>query len=729
MNIIQYDTWNNLFSKNNEPLIGRIVFKDKNTQADKDVYDNNGNNIGNIVYVNGVTDYQVFLDASASYTAYLYQYIGDGSFRNDADESNWLLIRTIDVIGSNESESSNVSTTTVYGIDALRSIDTSNIKDGTTVAVIGYYEVDDCPLRYYRWSNDSTLTIDGGIVVGSSSSSSSGRWILNIPGDYIDVRWYGDIPQSSTTGTVYMSQRALAAQAATRYDKKVYFPSGIYIFDGSNVVTTDKDIFTDDDVIFHCISANQTIIECANFTSASHSLFSATEVATTIDFTSDYIRTSWISANANDKVTANVRKAFIIDSDTSYQLSNVNAIVEQNIQLHRADLDNVTILSGHDFLSGGSLSNMNLKDEWFNVKDVSKYTFTKCSANSVDFNDMNFYIDVKNALNDSNYGDLKGYSVNGKTLLNDAVLTNAKGSITVLNAAVSHSELKITLQEGGSVSIVDSNVELSGSCAVLEITASTVHDSTFTAIKTDISDCILNKNNFTVGSSSTIDSNFINDSTITVNATVDGFYNYIVTNNEWVSSTLKEYSTVNATRNSRVTGNVNMTFDDTYSNVIALGQSFEWDNNGDLNTETVTIPYIGYDRDGTSLPPWSDYDNAVYYRDNEQNAINNWGYANYYNGNSTSNTVYDGRLMYKLTLNMNQPWKYPANSLNAEITMSTSCSDAFSTTSYNPKVVRSITANESANGIKYYNDWFCGRLIAPTTADCTATIKYHIKRG
>ena len=728
MNIIQYDTWNNLFSKNNEPLIGRIVFKDKNTQADKDVYDNNGNNIGHIVYVNSVTDYQVFLDASASYTAYLYQYIGDGSFRNDADESNWLLIRTIDVIGSTEAESNNVSTATVYGIDALRSIDTTNIKDGTTVAVIGYYETDDCPLRYYRWSNDSTLTVDGGVVVGSSSNQ-SGRWILNIPGDYIDVRWYGDIPQSSTTGTVYMSQRALAAQAATRYDKKLYFPSGIYIFDGSNVVTTDKDMFTDDDVIFHCISANKTIIECANFTSASHSLFSATEVATTIDFTADYIRTSWISANTNDKVSANVRKAFIIDNDTSYHLSNVNAIVEQNIQLHRANLDNVTILSGHDFLSGGSLSNMNIKDEWFKDKDVSKYTFTKCSANSVDFNDMNFYIDVKNALGDSNYGDIKGYSLSNKTLLNDAQLMNAKGSITVLNAAVSHSELKITLQEGGSVSIVDSNVELSGSCAVLEITASTVHDSTFTATKADISDCILNKNNITVGSSSTIDSNFINDSTITVNATVDGFYNYIVTNNEWVSSTLKEYSDVNATRNSRVTGNVNMTFDDTYSNVIALGQSFQWDNNGDLNTDIINIPYIGYDRDGTSIPPWSDYDNAVYYRDNEQNAINNWGYANNYNGNSTSNTVYDGRLMYKLTLNMTQPWKYPANSLNAEITLSTTYSDAFSTTDYAPKVVRSITANELTKGVKYYNDWFCGRLIAPTTADCTATIKYHIKRG
>lgn len=724
MNIIQYDTWNNLFSKSNEPLIGRIVFKDKNTQADKDVYDNNGNNIGHIVYVNCVTDYQVFLDASASYTAYLYQYIGDGSFRNDADESNWLLIRTIDVIGSNEAESNNVSTATVYGIDALRSIDTTNIKDGTTVAVIGYYEVDDCPLRYYRWSNDSTLTVDGGVVVGSSSNQ-SGRWILNIPGDYIDVRWYGDIPQSSTTGTVYMSQRALAAQAATRYDKNLYFPSGIYIFDGSNVVTTDKDMFTDDDVIFHCISANQTIIECANFTSASHSLFSTIEVATTIDFTAEYIKTSWLS----DKVKANARKAFIIDNDTSYTLSNVNAIVEQNIQLHRANLDNVTILSGHDFLSGGSLSNMNIKDEWFKDKDVSKYTFNKCSADSTNFSNMNFYIDVKNALNDSNYGDIKGYSVNGKTLLNDAVIMNAKGSITVLNAAVSHSELKITLQEGGSVSIMDSNVELSGSCAVLEITASTVHDSTFTAIKADISDCILNKNNFTVGSSSTIDSNLINDSTITVNATVDGFYNYIVTNNEWVLSTLKEYSTVNATRNSRVTGNVNMTFDDTYSNVIALGQSFQWDNNGDLNTDIITIPYIGYDRDGTTLPPWKDYDNAVYYRDNEQNAINNWGYANNYNGNSTSNTVYDGRLMYKLTLNMTQPWKYPLNSINAEITLSTTYSDAFSTTDYAPKVVRSITSNETINGVKYYNDWFCGRLIAPTTAECTATIKYHIKRG
>ena len=724
MNIIQYDTWNNLFSKSNEPLIGRIVFKDKNTQADKDVFDNNGNNIGNIVYVNGVTDYQVFLDASTSYTAYLYQYIGDGSFRNDADESNWLLIRTIDVIGSTEAESNNVSTATVYGIDALRSIDTSSLEDGTTVAVIGYYETDDCPLRYYRWSKDSTLTVDGGVVVGSSSNQ-SGRWILDIPGDFIDVRWYGDIPQSSTTGTVYMSQRALAAQSATRYDKKLYFPSGIYIFDGSNVVTTDKDMFTDDDVIFYCISANKTIIECANFTSASHSLFSATEVATTIDFTSDYIRTSWIT----DKVNANVRKAFIIDNDTSYSLANVNAIVEQNIQLHSADLDNVTILSGHDFLSGGSLSNMNIKDEWFKDKDVSNYTFNKCSADSTNFRNMNFYIDVKNALGEPNYGDIKGYSLSNKTLLNDAQLMNAKGSITVLNAAVSHSELKITLQEGGSVSIVDSNVELSGSCAVLEITASTVHDSTFTAIKADISDCILNTNNVTVGSSSTIDSNLINDSTITVNATVDGFYNYSVTNNECVNSKLKEYSTVNATRNSIVTGNVNMMFDDTYSNVIALGQSFEWDNNGDLNTDIVTIPYIGYDRDGTSLPPWSDHANAVYYRDNEQNAINNWGYANNYNGNSTSNTVYDGRLMYKLTLNMTQPWIYPANSINAEITLSTTYSDAFSAIDYAPKVVRTITANESTNGIKYYNDWFCGRLNAPTTADCTATIKYHIKRG
>ena len=50
---------------------------------------------------------------------------------------------------------------------------------------------------------------------------------------------------------------------------------------------------------FHCISANKTIIECANFTSASHSLFSATEVATTIDFTADYIRTSWKTFRLN----------------------------------------------------------------------------------------------------------------------------------------------------------------------------------------------------------------------------------------------------------------------------------------------------------------------------------------------------------------------------------------------------------------------------------------------
>lgn len=720
MNIIQFDTWNNIFDKSNKPLLGRILFKDKDTLKDIDVYDNVGNNLGNIVYINGVTDYQIFLDIEHNYTAYLYQYIGTGSFREDDDESDWLLIRTIDKL--NKLVDVEVHDDIVYGIDALKNIDTTNIADNYTAIVVGYYEANDCPPRTYRWSKSSTATIDNGIIVGNQNQT--GRWILNIPHDHIDVRWYGDIPQRSHYAeNTYTSNRAAAAQACDNYSKALYFPTGTYIFDGSNSVSPYQNIVLDANTHFYFKSNNTTTIHCKEIVGngCSGPIFS-TDGNENIALYVTTARTSWAQQLNFDPIKS--ASECIIDSASS----NITIKGQFEVEYFHNAISNVkfdnakSLNSGYFIKSDCAFKNMTVDGHWFADDDYqSGHTFENCKLTDAStFLNKKLYVQLKNQLNDPVYGDMQNSDLTDTTLLDNAVISNFKGTVTLAgNATIDKCYGTLNLKSGSTVNVKNSHCALSGTADTLNIENSTVA-GTFNAksniFDSNMTDCVLRTTYMKLHNDN------ISNCSITVNPT-DKSYAYSISNCSFANSTVYEKSyTTNCIREAIVTNNAGLVLNDDESNTTKLGQSFVWQNNNDGWNETTTtnIEYIGYDHSQTNVPNWSDYPNAMYIRDNNEGSIDQWGFAQ---SNGSNNMVFDSRIMLKCTINMpEQPFKYPNNAGYIDVKIDTKWLDSIATTSTPLMVVRNMRTIEKASGVKYYSMLYCGRTGIPTVGNATANL-------
>lgn len=720
MTIIQWDEWNNLFDKSNKPLMGRILFKDKDTHKDIDVFDNAGNNLGNMVYVNGVTDYQIFVDVEHNYTAYLYQYIGTGSFREDEDESDWLLIRTIDKLNKliDVTEHDDI----VYGIEALKSLDTTDKEDNYTVIVVGYHEADDCPPRTYRWSKSSTATVDNGVIVGNPNQT--GRWILNIPYDYIDVRWYGDIPQQSRySGTSYTANRAAAAQACDNYGKALYFPKGCYIFDGSNSVSPYRNIILDNDVSFYFKSINTTTIHCNDIIGNGCSCpLLETDGNQNIALYVKTARTSWAQQLDFDPVKS--ADKYIIDSSSSSKMV-IKGQFETSLYGTVNGLSFVNAKSANSccfIKSGCCFKNMTVDGHWFIDTDYqSGHTFENCKLTDAGtFLNKKLYIQLMNQTNNPVYGDMQNADLTGVTLLDNAVISSFTGSVVLSgNATIDKCYGTVNLKSGSTVSIKNSHCTISGVADLLNIENSTI-SGTFNA-KTNVFDSDL------VGCTLTttymrLDNDNVTNSDITVNPT-DKSYVYSIQSCSFAGSTVYEKSSVvDCTREAMALNNKGLVLNDDESNTTKLGQSFVWRNNNDgwNDISTTGIEYIGYDHSQTNVPNWADYQNAMYIRDNAEDSIDQWGYAQSNGGN---NVVFDSRILLKCTVDMpEQPFKYPANAGYVDVKVDAKWLDAISTTATPLMVVRNMQTIETGPGVKYYTIHYCGRTGVPLLGNVTANI-------
>lgn len=720
MTIIQWDEWNNLFDKSNKPLLGRILFKDKDTHKDIDVFDNAGNNLGNIVYINGVTDYQIFVDVEHNYTAYLYQYIGTGSFREDEDESDWLLIRTIDKLNKliDVTEHDDI----VYGIEALKSIDTTNKEDNYTVIVVGYHEADDCPPRTYRWSKSSTATVDNGIIVGNQNQT--GRWILNIPYDYIDVRWYGDIPQQTYySGTSYTANRAAAAQACDNYNKALYFPTGYYIFDGSNSVSPYRNIIVDNDVSFYFKSSNTTTIHCKDIigNGCSGPLL-LTDGNQNIALYVKTARTSWAQQLNFDPIKS--ADKYIIDSSTSSKMV-IKGQFETSLYSPVSGISFVNAKSTNScyfIKSSCSFKNMTVDGHWFVDNNYqSGHTFENCKLTDAGtFLNKKLYIQLMNQMNNPVYGDIQNADLTDTTLLDNAVISNFTGSVTLSgNATIDKCYGTVNLKSGSKTSIKNSHCTISGVADVLNIENCTIF-GTFNA-KTNVFDSNLVDCTLTT-TYMKLDNDSITNSNITINPT-DKSYVYFIRSCSFTGSTIYEKSSVvGCIREAIVLNNNGLVLNDDESNTTKLGQSFIWKNNNDgwNDISTTGIEYIGYDHSQTNVPNWSDYQNAMYIRDNNDDRIVQWGFAQ---SNSGGNMVFDSRILLKCTINMpEQPFKYPANAGYIDVKIDTKWLDSISTSSTPLMVVRNMQTIETDPGVKYYSILYCGRTGVPLVGNVTANL-------
>ena len=439
------DSWNMVWN-DVKPLVGKISFCEPNTTTLKTIYTVDGQELQNPIYCNGLTTNQVMLEGD--YTVRFYEYIGNGNMESDENEASWRLYKTELVKqnimqGENDTEGVYATVTT---INQLKDLEVPT--DGSVVGVVGYYTVDDCPLRYYVWHEAGNYTDDGGVVI-KSNNASNGAWVMKIPGSYIDVRWYGDIPARFTDGEgSTLGQRAKAATAANTYNKDLYFPAyskggnGYYMFDGSNTVSVAKDIITDTGVrwiIKH--GTNGTSIQCHELFNCDQNLFMSEpgEQIGGYSFTADWIRTSWYDPNG--LAGGEARVGYIIDRLQSPMTFTGTKIKVEAVPTYQCTFDNCEMVECYKQLTNNVImSNMEVKTDWFvDNYSWSNLSISNCRVLLKNCKDANTYVILKNKQLEADYGDLGEQTLTSVTLLNDAVVENAAfNSVTLAGDSKIH---------------------------------------------------------------------------------------------------------------------------------------------------------------------------------------------------------------------------------------------------------------------------------------------------
>lgn len=468
-----FDTWSIIFDSHNKPLVGKLEFYEANTTSLKTVYDIDGSELLNPIYVNGRPDAQVML-GDGDYDIKFYEYIGHGDMRHDSEYGNWFCYKTEYVIDDSITAAKTNDVPSVNTINDLKAL--ANMQDGDVVQVIGYHTTYDCPARYYIWHEASGRNDDGGIII-KSNQTTQGYWEMKIPGSYIDVRWYGDIPSSfSSAVSSNLGQRTKAAAAANYYHKDLYFPSygrgnalGFYMFDGSNTVSVSKDIICDNGVRFVVKAGTTgTMIQCHEFYKCDKYLFISVNNTTAIggyNLECNWTRTSWLGKDRATDISARV--GYIIDYlNTPLILSNTKVKFERDgLNRSGCTFDDCLFEDCHKNIDRGcTFYNMEIKQSWFadDFDFVSDCNFYDCTIKLENFNDADTYIRMKNKQNEHNYGDLNEAILNNATILtgtasDPAIIENCGGSITLANGGSGYVELH---NAGVSISGVNSNTNL-----------------------------------------------------------------------------------------------------------------------------------------------------------------------------------------------------------------------------------------------------------------------------
>ena len=465
------DVWANVWCGKNL-LVGKLVFCEANTTDLKTIYSVDGLELPNPIYVNGMPESQIMLDGD--YTVRYYEYIGNGQMVGDMAEDHWRLYKT-ELIKQPElitTMSNDGVGLTVSTIDTLK--DLNGMEDGDVVGVVGYYTKEDCPLRYYVWHQSGNYADDGGVVI-KSNNTTSGAWIMKIPYNYIDVRWYGDIPSNLSTGnSSNLGQRAKAASAANKYNKDLYFSAysaggalGFYMFDGSNTVSVNKDIICDKGVRFVVKHGTTgTSVVCHELFNCDKYLFVSEQGQTVGGYSlvADWINTGWFSSGT--AVASGARVGYIVENlhaSMSFSNAQIRIPKEVNQTLYFTDCE---ILECFKKITGPcSMTNMVIESGWF----ADNYTWGNlhlynCRVELENCDTANTYIKLKNITGDYNYGDLGEQQINatvhtGGTLENcygTITLTNESGTIELHNASVTINGLGV----GKSINAVDSWITL-----------------------------------------------------------------------------------------------------------------------------------------------------------------------------------------------------------------------------------------------------------------------------
>lgn len=452
-----FDSWNVIFDSHNKPLLGKLEFYEVETTSLKTIYDVDGNELLNPIYVNGRPDTQIML-GEGDYSVKFFEYIGHGDMRNDEEYSNWHDYKTIILRDDSTSADVMLDVNSVVTINDLKNL--KNMQDGDVVQVIGYFTKEDCPARLYVWHSENGRDDDGGVII-KSNETTVGYWEMKIPGSYIDVRWYGDIPSNfASASSSNLSQRTKAAAAANYYKKDLYFPSygkgnalGFYMFSGSNTVAVTKDIICDNGVRFVVKTGTTgTKVQCHELYKCDKYLFISQSASVAIGgytLEANWIRTSWL--NSGDTTASGARVGYVIDylnSDLDFENTKIkferDGLNKDNVAFRHCEfvdcyknIDRPTIFD-----------DMEIKQSWFaDSFDITRCSFSKtCNVRLDNFDDADTYVKVKNKQGLHDYGDLNEGTLNNATIYlgtasDPAILENFSGEISFLASSSGYIEM------------------------------------------------------------------------------------------------------------------------------------------------------------------------------------------------------------------------------------------------------------------------------------------------
>lgn len=580
------DFYPTLFDNSGRPLTGKLVFLDAHTGAPRAVYSSDGTVLDSVQYVNVHTEQQIFLEGD--YLVRLYKYIGDGACNTGDTDSDFLLQRSFQVL---DSDTGAILKPEVYGgVSALKDYPTEGLADGYTIQVGGYYTATDCPVRTFVWNSQSTVDADNGLVFRSNNSG--GRWILSNDKDYIDVRWYGDIPTSSSTGTSYDSQRKLAQIAANKYGKTLYFPitnlsEPYYVFTGTDY-TVNGTVLIDNAARFSVNLSQDSSIFTFKANRIEHTGELIVQVRGLYRLDCPVVHTSWFAKGWTYSTNTFVEGIqYVVDSTRANHFVNCSITVTDNTELEGAFLDNVAV-TGTKFLdSKATIRNCkHLSDNWFtdNTAFASSIVLNGNTMDITDFKDARIYILFKGFQYDYDYGDLQGRTIVGALLGN---------SNTAYTASFSNGTLARSYLEGRTVcSHCTLDVSGSNTNATLDATDSVitcpVDIDSITATDSDVD---LGNSIHSYSTVDLTDCNFKHTNTIyitgklrLVHCICDGNPIRLTDNFDWTVTdssavNLTEYSTDGQprVRNCICRSNTDFVFNDEESNVSAFSDTSEWD--------------------------------------------------------------------------------------------------------------------------------------------------------
>ena len=413
--------------------------------------------------------------------------------RIGADPEQWEVLWEVDNVGYVDTSEWGGGDDRFLFVDSISDLKQVDHSEYGHVFVTGYYAPGDWgEPSLFVWDGESRKTADDGAYVLPNDvlSTEAGRWVQMFDGDILDVRKFGALPdmmQNSDIQWQVLKAINYSQENSTRmrpitvgfvapgkygFAGDFYFPYYEFV-DLSDNSHHPINWFIGEDVVF----------------------YKAGDTALTITLSKDTRCVTREALITGNWITLAVEGGGSIEVDPAWWGNYGCTITDCYVKCHSVTTNNKTFvrcdIESENFLDGYvELEQMDFKERWFKSGFTwSHLTLTDVTYGVRDCVSANSYVDIKNSQGDPVYDDMDGLEVKNKTLLADAIISNAVFDAVTLSAgAVTMSHVKGTVTFFGSSHECDfRHCELK----VLNDTDVTIASMTIEGGKLNVPDCRL----------------------------------------------------------------------------------------------------------------------------------------------------------------------------------------------------------------------------------------------